>query len=136
MPGGSEKPRKLVWVLDCDAQQRDLVRLALAPRKLEVRPFVSVSEVVNALRKGERPDCLLVELKLPFVPGLDLVRKLKHEEKYKAVPVIVLTKDASPASRVEAIKLHVDAYLLKPFQPEELFKTIVKVSIREEPSGA
>jgi DNA-binding response OmpR family regulator len=70
------------------------------------------------------PDLLLLDLSLPDGEGLDLYRLIK--EKGMGIPTIVITAHASVKSAVEALKLGVEDYIVKPFELEEILVTIEK----------
>jgi two-component system response regulator len=73
----------------------------------------------------EPPRLILLDLKLPKVDGLDVLRALKSNPRTKAIPIVVMTSSKEERDLVESYKLGVNAYVQKPVGFEE-FRTIVK----------
>jgi twitching motility two-component system response regulator PilH len=77
---------------------------------------------------GEKPDLILLDIKLPDMDGYQVCRLLKSEPDTKSIPVIMAT-----ASEIEkkdefwGLEVGADAYLIKPFEPEELISEVKKL---------
>jgi len=69
---------------------------------------------------AEIPDLIVSDVMMPVKDGLTLVQEIKEDVRTSHVPVILLTAKADLASRLEGIRYGADAYLAKPFHPEEL----------------
>jgi CheY-like chemotaxis protein len=63
----------------------------------------------------ERPDVVLLDLKLPRLNGHEVLRQLKADEELRGIPVIVLTTSQAERDMAEAYREHVNSYLIKPF---------------------
>jgi len=61
-----------------------------------------------------RPNLILLDLRLPKVDGLDVLRALKADEDLRAIPVVVLTTSAAEADRMRAYETGANSYLVKP----------------------
>lgn len=75
---------------------------------------------------GQHKDCKLVitDIMMPVMDGYELLERLKVEEQYREIPVIVLTAREKEEDQLKAMRLGVDDYLLKPFEEEELLARI------------
>jgi CheY-like chemotaxis protein len=60
------------------------------------------------------PDIVFLDLKLPYVPGLDVLAAIRAAPSLSTLPVIVLTSSGEERDRVAAAKLGIEAYLVKP----------------------
>jgi two-component system, NtrC family, response regulator HydG len=83
--------------------------------------FVNVAKTGEegyALFKRKIFDCIIVDLKLPGIGGMEILRAIKEEN--QETPVIMITGYATVESAIEAMKLGALDYLIKPFSPEEL----------------
>ncbi len=79
---------------------------------------------------------LLLDLMLPGEDGLSLCRWLRQQPDWHALPVLMLTAQGDPASRVTGLELGADDYLAKPFEPRELVARIHTVLRRAGPASA
>jgi signal transduction histidine kinase/DNA-binding response OmpR family regulator/ligand-binding sensor domain-containing protein len=71
-------------------------------------------------QSGQLPDLILTDLMMPIMNGYTLMKKLKQQERYQSIPLVVLTAKASLQDRLTALRVGVDDYLGKPFVAEEL----------------
>lgn len=114
------KPRVLI----IDDEPTVCHSLTLLLRDLyEVRTASSGDTALEQLEKGELPDVILLDVMMPDVDGLTLLRKVREFD--KRVPVIMLTGAGNVKSAVEAIKSGAIDYLSKPYDVNELKESIV-----------
>ncbi|MEX2308578.1 MAG: response regulator [Pirellulales bacterium] len=78
-----------------------------------------VEAVAYVRRQGEfqnrpRPDLILLDLKLPRMDGHQVLRTLKGDDRFKMIPVVILTTSESETDVCEAYRLHANSYLVKP----------------------
>jgi two-component system alkaline phosphatase synthesis response regulator PhoP len=82
-----------------------------------------------ALARARRPDAIILDLGLPKVDGLDVIRTLRRDS---AVPVVVLTARGDETDRILGLELGADDYVVKPFSPKELVARVRAVLRRAE----
>ena len=84
----------------------------------------------------EKPNLVLLDLMLPELGGLDICKTLKHNDKTRNIPVIILTAKGTETDKVVGLELGADDYVTKPFSPRELVARIKAVLRRsqEKPS--
>ncbi len=70
-------------------------------------------------RLSPRPDLVLLDLRLPKVDGLDVLREIKNDEDLRSIPVVVLTSSMAEPDIVRAYMYHVNSYLVKPLDYDE-----------------
>lgn len=73
------------------------------------------------------PKVILLDLKMPKVDGMEILRRLKTDERRKVIPVVVLTSSKEDRDILEAYRLGVNAYIVKPVDFDELMEAISKI---------
>lgn len=116
-------------VIDDEAPICRLLRLALESRGYEVRV---ASEGMQGLQEAAfaRPDVVLLDLGLPGLSGLDVLRRLRE---WSDVPVLVLSVRDQEAVKVEALESGADDYVTKPFSTAELLARLNVIQRRRPP---
>ncbi len=82
-----------------------------------------------ALARARRPDALVIDLGLPRVDGLDVIRAIRHDSR---VPILILSARGDEIDRVTGLELGADDYVVKPFSPRELVARVRAVLRRAE----
>jgi DNA-binding response OmpR family regulator len=93
------------------------------------------------MRSNENPAVLLLDLKLPKVDGLEVLKQIKLDEKLKLIPVVVLTSSHEEKDMVASYKLGVNSYVVKPVDFHEFVNAIKELGvfwavINEPPPGS
>jgi CheY-like chemotaxis protein len=93
------------------------------------------------MRSGESPAVILLDLKLPKVDGLEVLKQVKSDEKLRLIPVVVLTSSKEERDMVASYKLGVNAYVVKPVAFHEFVNAIKELGafwavINEPPPGS
>jgi two-component system, LuxR family, response regulator FixJ len=119
----------VVHVVDDDAAIRDSLSFLLSAA--ELTPVVYESAAALLARGGElEPGCIVTDVRMPGMSGLELVLELK--ERRLPHPVIVLTGHGDVALAVEAMKAGVVDFIEKPFDENVLLKAVKTALAREE----
>jgi DNA-binding response OmpR family regulator len=113
----------MILVVDDDIDLVDIVRSALEREGFAVD---DAGDGETALTKiaGDAPELVVLDLGLPKVRGLDVLRRVREDN---PVPVIVLSGMSDEADRIVGLELGADDYLPKPFEPRELVARIQSV---------
>src|SRR6202163_4572262 len=93
------------------------------------------------MRSGDNPAVMLLDLKLPKVDGLEVLKQIKSDERLKLIPVVVLTSSKEEKDMVASYKLGVNAYVVKPVDFHEFVNAIRELGvfwavINEPPPGS
>lgn len=80
-------------------------------------------------RSNHRPRLILLDLKLPKVDGIEVLRQLKSDENTKTIPVVMLTSSAEERDVVESYELGVNSYIVKPVDFEQFGETVAKAGL-------
>jgi DNA-binding response OmpR family regulator len=83
----------------------------------------------EALRKINEnpPDLIILDLGLPKLPGIEVCKKIKMNERFKNIPIIVLTGKIEEVDKIICKVIGADFYMTKPFDLQELLKTVNKI---------
>jgi two-component system chemotaxis response regulator CheY len=102
-------------VEDSQVMRQLLVFALQRVRELDV---TEADDGVDALRKlaGNRFDIIITDINMPIMDGLKLVKRIRSDETYKDVPIIVVTTEGSQEDRSRALALGANAYITKPIQ--------------------
>jgi CheY-like chemotaxis protein len=80
-------------------------------------------------RSSDHPAVILLDLKLPKVDGLEVLRQIKADENIKMIPVVVLTSSTEEKDLVSSYKLGVNAYVVKPVDFHEFVNAIKELGV-------
>lgn len=110
--------RPIVSVIDPDEGVRESLRALLDTLGMDACTFTSAEGFLNALRDADPPACLITELQLHGMSGMDLQRRLRDEG--VSVPVIVLATDADVPTAVACMRLGAAHFMEKPIVGPDL----------------
>jgi CheY-like chemotaxis protein len=113
----------------------DLTKRAFSKRKL-LNPVEVARDGEQALAYFDRweageplPICILLDLKMPKVSGLEVLRRLKNHPRFSSIPVIVLTTSTEDDDVHEAYKLGCNSYIVKPVEFEKFTDVASQIEI-------
>jgi two-component system, response regulator len=120
---------------DAELTLRALKRQNLANRVLWVKDgqealdYVFAAGVYAERSASGDPKLILLDIKLPKVSGVDVLRRLKEDERTKSIPVTMLTSSAEERDVVESYKLGVNSYIVKPVDFSKFVETVSEVGM-------
>lgn len=117
-----------VWILDDNKSFCDLLSKFVKEKGYESFPFYDPFDLLKELEK-DSPDFVLLDLKLPKINGIDVLRKIKDKD--ENIKVIVITAFGSIENAIEAIKNGAYYFLSKPFEMEEVI-ILMQKAIEED----
>jgi CheY-like chemotaxis protein len=91
--------------------------------------FLFGSSEVPQAEDFHPPKVILLDLKLPKVDGLEVLRKIRSDERTRCVPVVVLTSSREERDVVESYKLGVNSYIVKPVEFETFMKAVADLGL-------
>ena len=108
--------------------------------KLEQGPFkVSLAydgeEALAFIDSDEQVDLALLDLMMPKLSGLDVLRKVREQEKFKSLPCIILTAGGDAKHERDALALGATHFLTKPFSPKKLYALVARLTGTPDEAG-
>ncbi len=113
--------RSLVFVIDDDASFRRSTEFLIGSLGYEVQAFSSAEEFLDC-RRSDVPSCLILDVRLPHLSGLDLQQQLFKTG--AQIPIIFITGHGDIPMTVQAMKAGASEFLTKPFREQELLDAI------------
>ncbi len=104
---------KLVWVKD----------------GAEALDFIFATGVYNGRQVANGPKVILLDLRLPKVDGMEVLRRVKNDERTRTIPVVVLTSSKEDRDVAESYQLGVNSYISKPVEFDEFAKTVSELGM-------
>jgi FixJ family two-component response regulator len=121
MRGNSSNARPTIFIVDDDAAVRDALKLLLRSVGQAVETFGSAQEFLDAYSE-DRPGCLVLDIRMPGMSGLELQQKLN--EKHSILPIIFITGHGDVPMAVEAMQAGAVDFIQKPFRDQDLIDRI------------
>jgi DNA-binding response OmpR family regulator len=126
---------KQILVVEDEMDIRDMLLLRLKKEKFDVS---EARDGISALKKAveEQPDLILLDLMLPFTSGLDVLRKLRENQKTAQTPIIIVSAKGEESDVIVGLELGADDYVTKPFNMSILLARINALLRRFQTSEA
>lgn len=111
-----QSKRYAVLLVDDDPDDVELTRLMLGQARLtlDVSFSNSAPEALARLRHGRDPDLILLDLNMPLMGGLDMLRALKRDPRLSSIPVVILSTSQDPEDKARSQALGAAGFLTKP----------------------
>lgn len=114
-----------ILIVEDSATMRSLIVSCLEElgEPVKVTEASSGFEALRYLPRDEF-DLVVTDINMPDINGLELVSFVKNNEKYRGIPLVIVSTEGSDRDRDKGLELGADAYLVKPFDPELLRQTV------------
>jgi DNA-binding response OmpR family regulator len=114
---------KKVLIIDDEVDLVETIRFPLELEGFQVLAAYNGEEGLNQAR-SENPDLILLDLMLPKLDGYKVCRLLKFDERYKHIPIFMLTAKTQEKDKILGKETGADEYFTKPFDIDELIAKI------------
>lgn len=117
---------------DAELTQRALKQHRLANRLVHVKDGQEALDWIFRSQAGEKaamhqPKVVLLDLKLPKVDGLEVLRRIRSDSRTKLIPVVVLTSSRQESDVIKSYKLGVNSYIVKPVDFDNFAAAIAEI---------
>jgi DNA-binding response OmpR family regulator len=121
----------LIAVVDDEPDIVELISVHLGRTGFKVAGFLNAKDFFDFIGK-KVPDLILLDLMLPDADGFEICKYLRGQDRYAAVPIIMVTAKGEETDKVLGLELGADDYITKPFSPKELVARVKAVLRRRE----
>ncbi len=90
-------------------------------------------EALDVLSREDDFDLLLLDINMPVMNGIQFMEKIKKENIYRQIPIIVISTEGKEEDTLKALKLGAWGYIVKPFKPHMLYELIERVMDKKPP---
>lgn len=123
-------PKKIIIVED-QPEVADLLEEMLSIDQYEVIKIHSSTGALSVIR-AENPDAVLLDIMMPDVPGLEVLRFMRREPSLQKIPVVIVSAKTLPADIRTGLEAGATEYLTKPVDVEVLRSTVARVLQNEQ----
>ncbi len=122
----------MIWCVEDDTSIRDIEVYALQSTGFEAKGFQDGDSFWQELHK-EKPELVVLDLMLPGMDGITILKKMKEYAEFRDIPVILATAKGEEYDKIQGLDLGADYYLVKPFGVMELVSCVKAVLRRYQP---
>ena len=117
-------PSRHVLVADDEPHIGRIIKMKLEQGPFRVTLAYDGKEALDILEREGDIDLVLLDLMMPQLSGLDVLQRIRADERFKALPCIILTAAGQEAQHRRAMELGASEFLTKPFSPKKLLARI------------
>ena len=114
---------------DAELTIRVLKKHNLANNLVHLHDGEEALDFLFAGGNNQIPKLILLDLKMPKVDGIEVLRKIKSDEQKKVIPVVILTSSKEERDVVESYQLGVNAYVVKPVEFEKFVEAVAQLGL-------
>ncbi len=117
---------KRILAVDDSASMRQMVFFTLEGAGFEVTSAEDGQQALSIAQK-ESFDLVLSDVNMPIMNGIQLIKELRKLATYKFTPILMLTTESGTTKKMEGKQAGATGWIVKPFNPEQLIKTVNRV---------
>lgn len=112
-----------IFIVEDDSNIREIETFALKNSGYLVEGFETAGDFFKRIQE-KKPDLILLDIMLPDIDGLDILRKLRTTPETRKIPVIMVTAKTTEIDKVKGLDMGADDYITKPFGVMELISRV------------
>ena len=116
-----------ILTVDDSRTMRDMLKMALAEAGFNVLQAVDGVDGLEVLR-ASTPDVIVTDINMPKMDGFGLIEAVRKDNRYRKVPILVLTTESDAAKKMRAKEAGATGWIVKPFEPTKLSAAIRRVA--------
>jgi DNA-binding response OmpR family regulator len=133
----SETATRLCHVLVADDEPHigRIIKMKLEQGPFKVSLAYDGEEALEFINNEEGLDLALLDLMMPKLSGLDVLKKVREQERFKSLPCIILTAGGDAKHERDALALGATQFLTKPFSPKKLYALVARLTGAPDEAG-
>lgn len=124
-----------VLVADDEPHIGRIIKMKLEQGPFRVTLAYDGQEALDFLEGEEQVDLVVLDLMMPRLSGLDVLRRIREQEKFSALPCIILTAGGDAKHERDAIELGATQFITKPFSPKKLYAAAARLTGAPDEAG-
>ena len=134
---GTEATTRLCHVLVADDEPHigRIIKMKLEQGPFRVSLAYDGQEALDFINAEEQLDLALLDLMMPKLSGLDVLRQIREQERFKTLPCIILTAGGGAKHERDALALGATHFLTKPFSPKKLYALVARLTGAPDEAG-
>ena len=122
---------KKILIVEDDPRSLKMIQMILRPYGYSLLEATDGEEALKVAR-SDKPDLIIMDLRLPKVSGLEVTRQLRQMSDFNHIAIIAITAYAMKGDEEKAISAGCDAYLAKPINTRELPKLVTEMLLQRK----
>jgi two-component system alkaline phosphatase synthesis response regulator PhoP len=131
----TESATRHILVADDEPHIGRIIKMKLEQGPFRVTLAYDGQEALDIVNNGEQIDLVLLDLMMPRLSGLDVLKRIREQEKFKALPCIILTAGGEAKHERDALELGATQFLTKPFSPKKLYALVARLTGAPDEAG-
>ena len=127
--------KAVILIVEDDPEIQELLSISLAREGWKLVLVKTGEEGLEYLKKNQ-VNCMLLDIMLPGIDGLKVLKKIRADEKYRGIPILITTARGEESDVITGLELGADDYVVKPYSPKVLIARIRAGLRRQEESGS
>jgi two-component system, OmpR family, alkaline phosphatase synthesis response regulator PhoP len=123
--------RKRILVVDDEIYIVHILEFSLTMEGYQVLTASDGEEALSVIEQ-ERPDLVVLDIMMPKLDGYEVCRRLRQDEQFQNLPVILLSAKGRPIDREAGLEAGADDYITKPFSPRKLLEKMRELLDRQD----
>ena len=125
--------KEVILIIEDDLEIQELLSHSLSKEGWTLLPAATGEDGLKLL-KNRKVNCILLDIMLPGIDGLKVLKKIKENEQYRSIPVIMTTAKSEDTDIITGLELGADDYVVKPYSPKVLIARI-RAGLRRQEDG-
>lgn len=114
----------VIMGVDDSSTMRKIIGLAVKDLASTFLEAENGQDALGKLAGGPKPDLFLVDVNMPVMGGIDLVKALRAQPAHAKTPIIIITTETDQALKDQGLKAGANSWILKPFEKDQLLAVI------------